>query len=192
MLSVLSVVATDHRVYPRRKFEKRSVLPLAVLLAAALLSGGCGGGGSKQAESHRVQGRGFSLAVPGGWTVERSARAVSVKRGDGPALASVTVLALRKAYRPALFDETARELDRVSDALAAKLGGKVVARRTIVVAGRRARQYDLAYQHAGTGLIDRITYVLRRTTEYYLLCRWQVDEGEPVACALLTASFRLR
>jgi hypothetical protein len=152
----------------------------------------CGGGSKQGVESRRVAGVGFHVAVPAGWTVKRGAKAVTVRRESGPALASVTVLALRKRYRPALFDQAAGELDRVSDALAAKLGGKVIARRSIVVAGIRSRQYDLAYERAGSGLIDRITYVLRGMSEYYLLCRWPAGESEPSACALLTESFRLR
>ena len=103
----------------------------------------------------------------------------------------MTVLPLVKRYRPALFTRAIAELDRVTAALAAKLKGKLIARRTIIVAGLRARQYDLAYTRAGSGLIDRITYVLRAKSEYYLLCRWPADEGEPSACVLLTSSFRL-
>ena len=179
-------------MYPQRNSAKRAAPLLTAPLVAALLLGGCGGGGSKETQSHRVVGAGFSVAVPNGWAVERSARALTVKQSSGPALASVTVLTLRKPYRPELFAGAARELDRVSGALAAKLGGKVIARRTIVVGGMKARQYDLAYERAGSGLIDRITYVLRGKSEYYLLCRWRVDEGQPQACALLTSSFRLR
>ena len=45
---------------------------------------------------------------------------------------------------------------------------------------------------AGTGMVDRITYVLHGTSEYYLLCRWSAAEGEPAACPLLTSTFRIR
>ena len=110
----------------------------------------------------------------------------------GPELASVTVLRLRKRYRVALFARTARGLDRITRVLADKLNGKVIARRTLVVAGLRSRQYDLAYSRGGAGLIDRITYVLRGKAEYYLLCRWPADRGKPEACGLLTTSFRIR
>lgn len=172
-----------------RKRSALAVLALAVLLA------GCGGGGGRSktsAAAQRIAGPGFDFAVPSGWQAERGAGNVTVKRGSGPTLASVTVLALRKRYRPAVFAKAAAELDRVTDQLAAKLGAKVLARRSIVVGGIRSRQYDLAYQRAGTGLVDRITYVLRGKVEYYLLCRWPADEGEPSACALLTSSFRMR
>jgi hypothetical protein len=204
MFRRLSVVASDVtridlRVYPHRKSRKRSLLVAAAGLAATALLAGCGGGGggggggtTTAAEAQRVVGDGFSVGVPKGWTVERGARTVTLRRGSGPALASVTVLTLRKRYEPALFTRVSHELDRVSDALAEKLGGKVVARRTIVVAGLRSRQYDLAYERAGAALIDRITYVLRGLSEYELLCRWQADEGESGVCGLLATSFRLR
>ena len=180
------------RVYPRRKRRKRPALAAAALLLSTALAG-CGGGASKRSgATQRVAGAGFTFAVPGGWQVSRAPRSVVVKRGSGPTLASVTILSLRKRYRPALFQQAARELDQVTDALAAKLGGKVIARRSLVVAGRSVRQYDVTYERGGSGLVDRITYVLRGTSEYYLLCRWPADEGEPSACALLTDTFRLR
>src|SRR5262249_38972467 len=112
--------------------------------------------------------------------------------GGSTMLASVTVLPLVKRYRPALFQKAIVELDRVTAALAVKLDGKVIARRTVIVARSRARQYDLAYTRAGTGLVDRITYVLRGRSESYLLCRWPVGGGQPPACGLLTSPLRLR
>jgi len=133
------------------------------------------------------------VSFPKGWSVERAGKAVTAKQdGDSAMLASVTALPLVKRYRPALFQRAIAELDRVTAALAAKLDGKVIARRTMIVAGSRARQYDLAYTRAGAGLVDRITYVLRGKSEYYLLCRWPVEEGQPPACGLLTSSFRIR
>jgi hypothetical protein len=164
-----------------------------VLVLAALLAG-CGGGGSQKpaAATQQVRGAGFTFGVPAGWQVTRAGRNVTVKQGTGPALASVTVLPLLKLYQPALFTRAAAELDHVTAALAAKLNGKVIARRSVIAAGFRARQYDLAYTRAGTGLVDRITYVLRAKSEYYLLCRWPADEGEPSACSLLTSTFRVR
>ncbi len=178
------------RVYPQRKPRKRSAL---CLLTLAVLLAGCGGGGSKQAASatHQVTGAGFTFGVPADWQVTGAGRHVTVKQGGGSALVSVDVLPLLKRYQPALFTRAIGELDRVTAALAAKLGGKVIAGRTIIVGGFRARQYDLAYTRSGTALVERITYVLREKSEYYLLCRWSAGEGEPSACALLTSSFRL-
>jgi hypothetical protein len=164
-----------------------------VLVLAALLAG-CGGGGSKKTvvATQQVTGAGFTFGVPAGWQVTRAGRNVTVKQGTGPALASVTVLPLLKLYQPALFTRVAVELDRVSAQLAAKLNAKVIAKRTVIVARLRAHQYDFAYTRAGTGLIERITYVLRGKSDYQLLCRWPAGEGEPSACSVLTSSFRIR
>jgi hypothetical protein len=84
------------------------------------------------------------------------------------------------------------ELDAVTTSLADKLNGKVIARRDVVASGIRSRQYDLAYEKDGEGLVDRITFVLKRTDEYYVLCRWLADRGEPEACGLLLRTFATR
>jgi hypothetical protein len=175
----------------RRKLPAFAVLALVVALA------GCGGGGGGRtttpAEGTPVAGNGFSFVAPGAWQVSRTASTVTVRPpAEGPTLASVTRLTLRKRYDPSLFAKVTKELDRVTSALAAKLNGKVIARRTVLVRGIRSRQYDVAYEKEGSGLIDRITFVLRGTREYYVLCRWPADEGEPAACGLLQSSFALR
>jgi len=183
-------------VYPRHVRRKR---PAFAVLALVVLLAGCGGGGggggttSVAAEGTRVAGNGFVFAAPESWRVSRTAGTVTVRpSAEGPTLASVTRLTLRKRYDPSLFPKVTRELDRVTAALAAKLNGKVIARRTVFVRGMRSRQYDLAYEKDGTGLIDRITFVLRGQREYYVLCRWPADEGEPDACGLLQSSFSPR
>jgi hypothetical protein len=183
-------VEYSFRVYPRRKARKRSALAISALAVALA---GCGGGKSTATTSgaQKAAGPGFSFGVPSGWQVTQTARSATVKPGSGPALASATVLPLLKRYRPALFPKAAVELDRVTATLAQRLNAKVIAKRTIVVAGEQARQYDLAYSRGGAGLVDRITYLLRGKSEYYLLCRWPADQGVPSACALLTSSFRL-
>jgi hypothetical protein len=112
--------------------------------------------------------------------------------GDDPALVSVTALTLRSKYTPRLFPKVSKELDSVTDALAGKLNGKVIARRNVLASNLRSRQYDLAYEKDGAGLVDRITFVLRGTSEYYVLCRWRADEGEPDACGLLLRTFATR
>ncbi len=142
--------------------------------------------------AQRITGSGYQFSAPGDWEVAKAGRNATARPGSGPMLASVSVLELRKRYRPALFAGVARELDRITAALAAKLGGKVVARRSVVVGGIRSRQYEVAYTPADVRLIDRITYVLRNKTEYYLLCRWPADEAVPAACAQLTSTFRVR
>jgi hypothetical protein len=199
MLRVLSVIASEmakveSRVYPGGRPRKRALVALFVALVVAALAGCGGGGGSSEpaVEAQQIGGAGFAFAAPSAWRVTRAARSSIARSTDGPELASVTVLTLRKRYRPALFRGAARELDRITTALATKLGGKVIASRTIVVGGIKSRQYDLAYARAGTGLIDRVTYVLRGKSEYYLLCRWPADAGESDACGLLTTSFRIR
>ncbi len=170
---------------------------MAVLVLLAVSAAGCGGGGratesTAAAEMQDVRGTGFGFSAPAEWQVTRSGRGATARPADGPALASATLIALRKRYQPALFAKTAHELDRVTSALATKLNGKVIARRSLTVDGIRARQYDLAYSRAGSGIVDRITYLLRGKAEYYLLCRWAADEGEPAACGLLTGSFKIR
>jgi hypothetical protein len=185
-------------VYPRKTPRKRSFLAILVLV---LPLAGCGGGGSgggsgggtTPAEGQRVVGPGFTFSAPDSWHVSRQSRAVTVRPGgDEPTLASVTALTLRSRYTPRLYARVSKELDAVTNALAAKLKGKVIARRNSVVAGIRARQYDLSYEKDGAGLVDRITFVLRNTDEYYLLCRWLADKGEPEACGLLVRTFARR
>jgi hypothetical protein len=140
-----------------------------------------------------VVGPGFTFSAPPSWHVSRQPRAVTIKPGgDEPTLASVTTLTLRSKYTPGLFAKVSKELDSVTDALAGKLNGKVIARRNVVASDIRARQYDLAYEKDGAGLVDRITFVLRGTSEYYVLCRWQADEGEPDACGLLLRTLATR
>jgi hypothetical protein len=168
------------------------------VLALALLLAGCGGGGgggatTQAAEGTRVTGSGFTFSAPDSWNVTRTATTVTIRPGgEGPTLASVTKLSLRSRYVPSLFPRVTKELDRVTNALAGKLDGKVIARRTVVVGGIRSRQYDVAYQKEGAGVIDRITFVLRGKREFYVLCRWPADEGEPDACGLLHSSFAVR
>jgi hypothetical protein len=166
-------------------------------LAVVLLTAGCGGGGgggttsTEAVRGQHVSGPGFTFDAPTTWQVSHTARAVTVHPpGTGPTLASVTVLTLRSRYTPSLFPKVSKELDSVTNALAGKLNGKVIARRSVVVSGIRSRQYDLAYEKGGDGLVDRITFVLRKKSEYYVLCRWPAADGEPDACGLLQSTFR--
>ena len=162
------------------------------------LVAGCGGGGggettSTQTEGQRVVGPGFTFSAPASWKVSHDARSATVKRGgDEPTLASVTALTLRSKYTPRLYAKVAKELDTVTSSLADKLKGKVIARREVVASGIRSRQYDLAYEKDGEGLVDRITFVLKGTNEYYVLCRWLADRGEPQACGLLLRTLAAR
>jgi hypothetical protein len=187
------------RVYPRPTPRKRSFLGILVL---AVLLAGCGGGGNgsggggtttEEAGGRRVDGPGFTFSAPESWQVSRQPRTATIRPGgDEPTLASVTALTLRSKYTPALYAKVSKELDSVATMLADKLNGKVIARRDVVVSGIRSRQYDLAYEKGGSGLVDRITFVLRGKDEYYVLCRWLADQGEPDACGLLLRTFAPR
>ena len=162
------------------------------------LVAGCGGGGggegtAAQASGQRVVGPGFTFSAPTSWKVSHEARSATVKPDDGePTLASVTGLTLRSKYAPRLYAKVSKELDAVTSSLADKLNGKVIARRDVVASGIRSRQYDLAYEKDGEGLVDRITFVLKGTDEYYVLCRWLADQGEPEACGLLLRTLAAR
>jgi hypothetical protein len=186
-------------VYPRPPARKRIPLLLFALVATvAGCGGGGGGGGGKEQTTTQVAGKkvigpGFTFSAPESWQVSHDARSAAIKPGgDEPTLASVTALTLRTKYTPKLYAKVARELDAVTNALASKLNGKVIARRDVVSSGIRSRQYDVAYEKDGEGLVDRITFVLRRTNEYYVLCRWLADRGEPEACGLLLRTFAAR
>ncbi len=153
---------------------------------------GCGGGGGGAAETtaavgQEVGGTGFVFRAPGNW--QKTVRATSASAREGRStLVSVVVLPLVKPYRIALFPRVAKELDRVADTYAANLKGNVTSRRTVDVAGRQAREYRIAHG----GLVDLITFVLRGRRSYQLTCRWRESDGEPAACAQLSASFAFR
>jgi hypothetical protein len=178
------------RVYPQRNHRKRVIL-LSASLALVPLTAGCGGGAggakTEEAAGRLIAGRGFAFSAPSDWTPSLASRAAVVKR-DAVTLVSVTVLPLVKPYRPALFPQVVIELDGVARELAGRLQGRVTGRRTIVVAGGRVRQYQIAH----ADLVDRLTFVLRGKKEFLLTCRWRKQDGEPAACPQLTSSFRLR
>jgi hypothetical protein len=152
----------------------RKLIPLAV---AAVLAG-CGGGGSTATQT--VPGAGFSFAAPSSWKIVRSAGTVSA-RSEG-ALVSVTAIGLRRAYRPELWPKVVPELDRVAAEFAQRERGKVTASRTVVIRGRRARQYEID----APGARERVTFLLVGRREYQLLCTNAED-----ACDAFLASFRL-
>jgi hypothetical protein len=160
-------------------------------LTLAVLVSGCGGGGARTTTrplaGKVVTGPGFTFRAPSAWAATVSARE-AVARGNRVTLVSVTVLPLAKRYRPKLFPKVAGELDRVAASYAALLKGKVVARRTAVVAGGRVRQYDIAHGE----LLDRLTFVLHGKTNDQLICRWRKTAAEPAACSMLLRSFKHR
>lgn len=127
-----------------------------------------------------VRGAGFSFEAPAGWEVKRGERG-GASAVAGTQLVGVTRFILRVAYRPELWKKLVPELDRVAKDVAAKEGGALSASRTVVVAGRRARQYEVQADESQA----QYTFVLKARTEYQLLCR---DAGE--VCAAFVASFR--
>jgi hypothetical protein len=179
-------------VYPQRNRRKRPA-GIAAVVALALAASGCGGGGgagttqTSVVTGQAVRGVGFAFHAPEDWTVDVRPTTAAARNGAS-SLVSVTVLPLVRPYKPALFSRVVKELDRVASAYAASLKGTVSSRRTVAVAGRRAREYRIAHGD----LVDVITFVLRGKRNYQLTCRWRADDGEPDACAQLVSSFGFR
>src|SRR3954452_13396540 len=189
---------------PQGNPRKRAVLAVVLLLLA-----GCGSGGGGKAASEkrvrgagyrfsapagrkaetekRVRGPGYGFSAPAGWAVARSPRVVQAS--DGLTLVSVTLFPLIHPFREALWNKVVPELARVASGVAQQQKGQVASSRTTTVAGRRARSYDIHYERDGKQLVERITFVLRGKTEYYLLCRYA--GGDTGACDRLLATFAL-
>jgi hypothetical protein len=163
--------------YPR----KQALLGVALLLAA-----GCGG--SSGAEERVVRGAGYEFSAPADWALARSTAETRLEQRDG--LVSVRRFPLARPFRPALWRKIVPELDRAAAAVALQQGGQVRGPETLTIGGRRARRYDIEYEQAGKRLVDRIAFVLRDRTEYYLLCRYEAG-GDTRACERLLATFRL-
>jgi hypothetical protein len=176
----------------RRHLAGAAALAGIALVAAAA---GCGGGGKAVPTTtvrtdQPVKGSGYTFAAPNGWRVSTTARGMSAA-GNGAQLVSVASYKLVKRYTPARFEATARELDGVAVKLAAGRQGKVTAKETVTVAGRQVRSYRIDYLHDGESLTQQVTFVLRDTTEWLLVCRRAAtDPDEP--CAHLLASFALK
>jgi len=156
----------------------------------ATLFAGCGGSSTDEhTASQRVHGIGYAFAAPTSWTVARAGRTVSAAHENE--LVSVTVFRLARPYRPALWGRVVPALDRVAEQLAAGLHGRVDARETVVLAGRRARRYDVSFSRDGKDLVERIAFVLHGRREYELLCRFvRGNAGAGKRCVAFLASFR--
>jgi hypothetical protein len=135
-----------------------------------------------------VRGTGYSFRAPADWSLVRVGP--EVRLSDGIRLLSVFEYPLVRAYRPELWNKVVSELDDAAEALARQQDGVVSDPRTVTISTQRARRYDLAYEHEGKQLIERIAFVLRGQTEYLLLCRYERG-GETRACERLLATFRL-
>jgi hypothetical protein len=163
------------------------VAALALLVGVA----GCGGAGGGKAESNAasgqaVSGPGFSFQAPKDWSVKASPTSAEARQDTS--IVSVTVLPLVKRYRLALFPRVVKELDRVASTYAANVKGSVTSRRTVDVAGRRAREYVITHGD----LVDRITFLLRGKRSFQLTCRWRSGNAASDACDQLAATFVFR
>jgi hypothetical protein len=161
------------------------------LAAALIVLAGCGGGGHKATASveQTVAGRGYRFSAPSSWIVHRAGRQVTVTSGAVD-LVGVATFTLARAYRPSLWTKAVPALDHAAAALAAQLGGKLRASETVVVAGRRARRYDIDYRRDGKALVERTAFVLEGRREHQLICRFAGD-GDDGVCRTLFSSFRL-
>jgi hypothetical protein len=158
---------------------------LALLLG--LLVAGCGGG---HVPAKLVGGTGYSFEAPGDWNVSRVAGQVSVAPKHGEELLRVSRLPLVRPFEPSLWSKVVPELDRAAATLARQQAGSVASPRDVTIGGERARRYDVEYARAGTALVERIAFVLKDRTEYFLLCRFERGRSSS-ACDLLLRSFGL-
>ena len=151
---------------------------------------GCGGGGHKATASDEqtVTGGGYRFSAPSSWSVHRTGRQVTATSGEVD-LVGVTTFALARRYRPSLWARAVPSLDRAAAALAAQLQGDVRTRATVVVGGRRARRYEIAYRRAGKELVQQTAFVLTGRREHQLLCRFAAGDDDG-ACRTLFSSFR--
>jgi hypothetical protein len=159
---------------------------LAATGAAVLACVGCGGGAPKPRVVH---GDGFRFDAPADWRVVRRGRTLEAAAPAGPELLWVTRLRLVRPYRPELWDRVVPELDGVAARLAGEVAGDVASARTLVIAGRRARRYEIRFDRDGSTRVEQIVFVLDGRTEYQLLCR--LAAGGVDVCDRFFASFAL-
>jgi hypothetical protein len=183
------MLQVSFRLVASRSFPRfRPCKPAALLVLATLLAG-CGSTPSDHEATRAVRGNGYAFVAPESWRVARSGRTVSASEGDK--LVSVTVFRLARRYTPSLWAKVVPVLDGVAAQLAQGLGGRVDARETVVLAGRRARRYEIAFSRDGKDLVERIAFVLDGRREYQLLCRFaRGDDGAASTCSAFLASFR--
>jgi len=160
------------------------------LSAVVIVLAGCGSGHtSASPKLSTVAGRGYRFLAPRGWRVRRIGSDVTVTSGPVD-LVGVTRFRLARRYRPGLWGKAVPALDRAAGQLAMQLGGRLRAGATVVLAGRRAREYEIGYERSGRQLVDRTAFVLDGRRELQLLCRFEAG-GDDTACRTLFSSFRL-
>lgn len=180
------------RSLTRRRFA--SAAALAGVAGVAVLAGGCGGGSTRVKTTTAptdqvVRGAGYTFTAPARWRPLATPRGMNVS-GAVWQLITVGVYKLVKPYAPDRFEATARELDGVAANLAAGRKGKVTAKETLTVAGRQVRSYRIAYTVGDESLTQQVTFVLRGTTEWLLVCRRAAADPDG-PCAALLSSFAL-
>jgi hypothetical protein len=174
-----------------RRFVPRGNPCKQVLLGAVLVLAGCGGGGKSEAPPQVVRGTGYAFEAPAGWTIVRSGRKVDVSEGrKSLALVSVSRFPLLHKAGETLSSEVVKEVDRLVTGLAAQQHGSIVSSEDTEIAGREARRYEFEYEVRGKPLVERVAFVFRGKTEYFLLCRF-AQRGDTAPCDQLLASFRL-
>ena len=171
-----------------RSFPRLRPCKPAALIALAALVAGCGSHATAPV-LRRATGPSYHFAYPSGWRVTRTARSVTAA-GAGEELVSVTVFRLAKRYQPALWPKVVPVLDGVAAQLSSTLRGHVAAPSTTLVAGRRARSYEIEFRRDGKDLVERIVFLLDGRREYQLLCRFEPG-GRPSACSGFLATFTL-
>jgi hypothetical protein len=173
----------------------KRTLPLIAVLIAPFALAACGGAAkqARPADSAVVKGSGFQFEAPTGWTTKSSGTSSEARRdAGGRTMVSATAFTLLKPYSPKLFDQAAKELDRIAAKLAVQSKSKLSESTTVMVDGKKIRAYRLTVHPAsGPSFDERIGFVLLGKREYQLLCRAPVGSGDPSgACALLYATFR--
>jgi len=172
------------RFVPGRNRCKQALLLVTVAVA------GCGG--SNHVQQKVVQGTGYTFSAPRPWEVVRTARQVQAVEGAKSfALVAVSRFPLRKTFTPQLWDKVLKELDRVVDGIAHQQHGSVTDSKDATIGGERGRRYEIAYDLRGKKLVERLGFVLRGKTEYFLLCRFQQGKSS-AACETLFSSFELK
>ena len=161
----------------------------AVWVAFAALLAGCGTHGAASV-LRRATGPSYHFGYPSDWQVRRTARSVTAA-GAGEELVSVTVFRLAKPYRPAIWPKLVPVLDGVAAQVSSSLHGHLASRSTTLVAGRRARSYEIEFRRDGKDVVERIVFLLDGRREYQLLCRFEPGGKRSAACSDFLATFRL-